>query len=387
MNKTSKLGMIFDKMADELNITTTMLEKAEKSYNTLGEYLKGYNSEWEIHMYPQGSFELGTVIKPLNEDEQYDVDLVVLVKKPNFDPYTLRENIKKALTSYGRYNGKVEDKKPCIRIQYAESSQFHMDIACARNTESIYNDNTIEIARYDGEDTYYFDVSNPKGYIDWFKRTMKYTQILNERAVYNAHTKVEDLKLSRLRTPLQKAVQILKRHRDMQFADRPNADDRPSSIILTTLCAKAYEETYGLYEKDNVYLTVLNMLEKFPKYIEKNSDGEYVLANPSNTKENFLKKWNDDASLVTAFTAWVSKAKKDLADSPYAFIEDDPKKFRDVLNESFGTTVTTRALESYGKKIGHLAESGEMRYNKENHTVTLSKDKGSSYNKHTYFGG
>ena len=129
------------------------------------------------------------------------------------------------------------------------------------------------------------------------------------------------------------------------------------------------------------------MLEKFPKYIEKNSDGEYVLANPSNTKENFLKKWNDDASLVTAFTNWVSKAKKDLAESPYAFIEDDPKKFRDVLNESFGATVTTRALESYGKKIGHLAESGEMRYNKENHTVTLNKDKGASYNKHTYFGG
>ena len=57
------------------------------SYNTLGDYLKRYNSEWELHMYPQGSFELGTVIKPLNEDEQYNVDLVVLIKKPNFDPY------------------------------------------------------------------------------------------------------------------------------------------------------------------------------------------------------------------------------------------------------------------------------------------------------------
>ena len=387
MNKISKLGMIFDKMADELNITTTMLEKAETSYNALGDYLKGYNSEWELHMYPQGSFELGTVIKPLNEDEQYDVDLVVLIKKPNFSPYALRENIKKALTSYGRYNGKVEDKKPCIRIQYAESSQFHMDIACARDTESIYNDDTIEIARYDGGNSYYYDVSNPKGYIEWFKQTMKYTQILNERAVYNAHTEVEKLKLSRLRTPLQKAVQILKRHRDMQFSNKPNSDKRPSSIILTTLCAKAYEETYGLYDKDNVYLAVLNMLEKFSKYIEKNSDGEYVLSNPSNAKENFLKKWNDDASLVTAFTDWVSNAKKDLIDSPYAFIEGNPKKFRDVLNESFGATVAARALDSYGEKIGRLAESGEMRYDKENHTLTLNKNKGTSYNKHTYFGG
>ena len=51
MNKIDKLGMIFDKMADELNITPTMLEKAETSYNALGDYLKGYNSEWELHMY------------------------------------------------------------------------------------------------------------------------------------------------------------------------------------------------------------------------------------------------------------------------------------------------------------------------------------------------
>ena len=61
MNKISKLGMIFDKIADELNITPTMLEKAEKSYNALGDYLKEYNNEWELYMYPQGSFELGTV--------------------------------------------------------------------------------------------------------------------------------------------------------------------------------------------------------------------------------------------------------------------------------------------------------------------------------------
>lgn len=385
MDKVNKLGMIFDIMADELNITATMLEKAEISYKALGDYLKGYNNEWEIKMYPQGSFELGTVIKPLNEDEQYDVDLVVLVKNPKFDPYILRENIKEALTSYGRYNGKIEDKKPCIRIQYADSAQFHMDIACAKDT--IYNEDTIAIARCDGDGSYYYDISNPKGYIDWFKETMNYSQILNERAVYNAHTEVEELKLSRLRTSLQKAVQILKRHRDMQFADKPNSDKRPASIILTTLCAKAYEETYGLYEKDNVYLVVSNMLDKFPKYIEKDNNGEYVLSNPSNQSENFLKKWNEDDSLVSAFTEWVSKAKRDLADSPSEFIESDPKKLRDILYESFGSVITHRALDTYGEKIGYLAESGEMRYNKEDHTITLNKSKGTSYNKHTYFGG
>ena len=112
-----------------------------------------------------------------------------------------------------------------------------------------------------------------------------------------------------------------------------------------------------------------------------------MLSNPSNQSENFLKKWNEDDSLVSAFTEWVSKAKRDLADSPSEFIESDPKKLRDILYESFGSAITHRALDTYGEKIGYLAESGEMRYNKEDHTITLNKSKGTSYNKHTYFGG
>ena len=40
------------------------------------------------------------------------------------------------------------------------------------------------------------------------------------------------------KTPLQRAVQILKRHRDIMFA---GDEDKPVSIIITTLAAKAYQ--------------------------------------------------------------------------------------------------------------------------------------------------
>jgi hypothetical protein len=36
-----------------------------------------------------------------------------------------------------------------------------------------------------------------------------------------------------VKTPLQQAVQILKRHRDMMFADDP--EHKPISVIITTL--------------------------------------------------------------------------------------------------------------------------------------------------------
>ncbi len=385
MEKINKLGMIFEQLADELNITEDMLLKAEEAYGALGDYIKSQNEDWDVLVYPQGSFELGTVIKPLNEKEQYDVDLVVLLKSPIFNAQEIREKIKNLLMSFGRYEGKIEDKKPCVRIQYTDASQFHMDVACAKQAKS--DDDAIEIARHDGNGTFYYENSNPVGYIEWFKNTMKYYQILEERMVHCAQTEIQDLKLSRIRNSLQKAVQILKRHRDIYFTNKPNADKRPASIIITTLCAMAYEEMDGMFEKGNVYLTVLNMLQQFPKYLKQDSNGEYVLKNPSDTKENFLKKWNEDEALVLAFDEWITKAKKDIITNPDEFIESDQRRFKNLLVESFGATIVERALDNYGKQVGILAESGELRYDTERGNITTQKDKGKEYSKHTYFGG
>lgn len=388
MTKEQKLNMIFDSLADGLNITQTMLQKAEKAYNALGDHIKAANEEWNVSIYPQGSFQLGTVVKPVNDEDQYDVDLVVLVKMPHYDAESLRNEIFKILESHGRYEGKIENKKPCIRIQYADSSQFHMDIASAQDLETTV-DESINIARFDGESSYFYEVSNPKGYIDWFKKTMQFDELQkSQRAVYEqCQTEVEELELSKLRTPLQKAIQILKRHRDIFFMDKNNSDNKPSSIIITTLCAMAYEDTYGQYEKNNIYLTVVNMLDRFPVYVKKNDAGCYYLENPSNPKENFLKKWDDNPDLVVAFEQWITKARMDIITNPESFIEENPQKLRKSLYESFGQRDTDIAFEGYGNRIGEYAQVGRLKYDNDSANIVLDEENGKPYKKHTYFGG
>ena len=388
MKKEEKLNMIFDNLADGLNITQTMMKKAETAYNSLGNYIRSINEEWDVNVYPQGSFQLGTVIKPVNNEEQYDVDLVVLVKDPHYNAETLRREVLQVLESYGRYKGKIENKKPCIRIQYADSAQFHMDIASAQESE-VSNDTSINIARFDGNESYFYEISNPKGYIEWFKKTMQFEELQKcQRVLYEkCQTEVEELELSKMRTPLQKAIQILKRHRDIFFANRADADDRPSSIIITTLCAMVYEDLLGKYEKDNIYLTVMNMLKNFSIYLKKNEDGEYYLENPSNPKENFLKKWCDNPKLVTAFEQWIIKAKADIIDNPESFIVNNPQELRKSLYESFGQRDTDIALDNYGKQIGRYAQNGQLKYDVTDANIVLFEKEGKSYNKHTYFGG
>lgn len=386
MKKEEKLNILFDKLAEELNITKTMLDRAETAYTALSNHIKGHNTDWNVVVYPQGSFELGTVIKPLNSQEQYDVDLVVLVKSPNFNAYNLRAEILELLKKHGRYEGDIENKKPCIRIQYSDSAQFHMDIACAKEIKST--DLSIDIARFDGVSDYYYELSNPKGYIKWFKQVTQLKRFQKEQRVIleKASTEVEELRLSHMRTPLQKAIQILKRHRDIYFSQKHNSDDRPSSIIITTLCAKAYENTYGTFDNRNIYLTIVNMLNTFPQYLQL-KNGEYYLENPSNPQENFLNKWNSNQNLITAFNSWISQAREDIINNPEQFIENDPNKLQHVLLESFGEVEVRKALDEYGKAFSEIASNGNLKYDSKTANVILGSSLGTAYNAHTYFGG
>lgn len=376
MDSEKRLGMIFSQLADELNISATSYERAVTSYTALGDYIKSKNQSWEVDIFPQGSFELGTVIKPVSDEDQYDVDLVVLVKDPRFtDPHELRKQIQALLESHGRYEGNIEEKKQCLRVVYQESSQFHMDVVCA--TDAHYtNCQVISVAKKNESGKgYNFSPSNPKGYIDWFKGVMNYDRLLQEaktqRGMFKNATKVEDLSLPRMRTPLQKAIQILKRHRDIYFKD--DLDNRPSSIIITTLCALTYDNS-NIYnsDNDNVYLTIKNMLQNFNVHLKKNSVGEYRLSNPSYEDENFIFKWNSNDSLREKFFNWVNKARRDIIESPLEFIDKEPSKLSEMMMENFGPKATQNGLRKYGEELGKKSTEGLLNIDKSTMSVTLS---------------
>lgn len=374
MNKEQKLGLLFSGLADKLNITETLYNRAVTAYTALADYIKDNNKDWEVEIFPHGSFELGTVIKPVNDEDEYDVDLVVLVRAPDFrDAHKLRETIRTFLESHGRYEGKIEEKKQCLRVVYSDNAQFHMDVVCAKSSE--YDDkNIIEVAKKDEQlDEYDYKESNPKGYIDWFKKTMNYKRLLQEarfQAAYEASTEVQELSLPKMKTPLQKAIQILKRHRDIYFQN--NLDNRPSSIVITTLCALSYDNA-KLYNSsnDNVYLAIKKMLETFPMFLGADSSGQYKLPNPSFHDENFLYKWNTDANLKKHFFQWIEKARLDIVTNPFQFLEDNPGKMRDVLFSCFGSNIARAAFESYGETYKKLNDS--LRIDKNTMSTTLDE--------------
>ena len=76
--KRQRLDLILRHLADEIDVSPTRYQEAKDHYNAVGEWLGRDDSELAPFLpvvFPQGSFVLGTAIRPIG-DEEYDVDTV-----------------------------------------------------------------------------------------------------------------------------------------------------------------------------------------------------------------------------------------------------------------------------------------------------------------------
>jgi hypothetical protein len=148
--------------------------------------------------------------------------------------------------------------------------------------------------------------SNPKGYAEWFRERMgppfeRRRRMLAEKM----RASVEEIPEYRVRTPLQAAIMILKRHRDGMFADR--RDERPISIILTTLAAHAYNGEEAISD------SLVSILHRMTEFIE--NDGQrLIIRNPTDPLENFADKWPDHPERRQAFFEWLAQARADFGE-------------------------------------------------------------------------
>lgn len=324
-----QLNDFFLRIAEELDISDTLFDRAVTSYTALGEYINN-QCDCSVSVYTQGSFRLGTVIRPLSDEDVYDLDLACEVMEvPFITPKDLKNKIGDILSESKRYSSMLEEKKRCWRIEYSDEAQFHMDITPAvpdsKTTDAILVTNKNENGSYS------FTFSNPKGYSEWFEKRKATSEMIRKTAIFEA-AGVEPVKTkdNKVKLPLQRAIQILKRHRDKMFES--NQDDKPISIIITTLAARAYNGEAGVYD------AVKRILETMSTFIEA-TGGKYYIPNPSNPQENFADKWNSDPEKATAFFNWLNKAKKDIITISPTIIDDYT-----ALEDSLGETVVGRAV-------------------------------------------
>lgn len=357
MYTKDQLNDLYERIVKTIDISNEMFDAAEKEYTDLGNWIDRVTPQYRISIYSQGSFALGTVIKPIDDSEDYDLDLVCEFEQQyGLSAESLKcDVVKPLLERYKKIKGKIENKRRCWHVEYEDIPNFHMDIIPAVN-RGMY----IDITDHNEEsDTYDYIGSNPLGYIEWFngkkserRKILLENYCLKHSAILKCSADIAEIKEYHLKTPLQKAIQILKRHRDIMFKD-DTKHLKPISIIITTIAAELYQN------EDNVVDTLTNILENAESYIKKNMIGsEYHIDNPTYTgteKENFADKWNEHSERADAFFQWLKKAKADLVDTR---IYD---MFRTQLAENFtqalGTTTTQRVFTDIAKEEREAIEN------------------------------
>jgi len=133
---------------------------------------------------------------------------------------------------------------------------------------------------------------------------------------------IDELPSYEWKTPLQRAIQVLKRHRDMVFKDQE--DLKPVSVLITTLAALAYDGEADLFQALDGILT------RMPALVRSTAPR---VPNPLNPKEDFADRWQKKPDLETAFRLWVTRARTDL----HALGENlDELGMTDLLGKEFG---------------------------------------------------
>jgi len=314
IDEKGKLNDFLLKIAETLDIPEHFYEDTVLKYEDIGSWLAADDSKLKVYspeIYPQGSFRLGTVVRPISKNDEYDIDLVCLLNldKAQTSQANLKQIVGDRLKERDDLKNILTPGRRCWKLDYPAQAQiplFHMDVLPAiPNSERL----PTGILLTDRELTHWHK-SNPKAYADWFYDRMKviFLQKRNELAKLIESANVEDVPEWEVKTPLQRVVQILKRHRDIYFQGR--SDYRPASIIINTLAARAYNNQANIYDAlVEILRTIESNLGK-PGFIE-NRSGRWWVANPVED-ENFADKWNDYPDRREAFMEWLKRVSEDF---------------------------------------------------------------------------
>lgn len=197
----------------------------EKLERRLPEVFEEHNKECpEFYFRDQGSYELGTGIKPLDGDFDIDQGLYFIVSKDEYpDPVILKERVFEALE--GHTKG-ISIRRPCVTVFYQRDGEdiYHVDIAIYSDADANYDGKSyLAMGKRNSADEFRFwEVSDPAAL----------TALIEDRFPSGPR-----------RTQFRRIIRILKRWKDENFTSDGNA--APLGIGLTIVAYRYYTPRFS----------------------------------------------------------------------------------------------------------------------------------------------
>jgi hypothetical protein len=369
--KNGSKSVIIKEVFKNIDIPDSAYETSENRYRDIGEWLQRDESAISSnkpHIFPQGSFRLGTVIRPLNGRDEYDLDTACELQEGISHLTHTQKELKilvgDEIEHYRISRGidqSLEEKHRCWRLLYKDDMKFHIDILpCIPEQKlkrSILKDTLLErdfdegladivaqlsVVITDDRHPHYeyiaddWNISNPEGYARWFMFRMKQAEkLLEERAIMAKVASIDELPTYKWMTPLQRSVQLLKRHRDIVFQDDP--EGKPTSIIISTLAARAYSGDSDVTE------SIENILDNMEHYVNQKKP---KIPNPVNPQEDFSDRWTSGEGrknrLEEKFWDWLTQARNDFE---ILISSQNIRNIKEIAQSRYGVDIDETVLK------------------------------------------
>ena len=364
-----------------------MFLNAVEKYRAVSSYLN--SNGIYANFYPQGSFQLGTVVRPYinSKDADYDLDVICELQEPKeeTEPYKVKQVVGIQLQRNEIYKSILAGEcDRCWTLHYAKVNDdigFDLDIVPAVQQDAatiaklvflgITADrasSAIAITDKLGTTNYQWCHSNPKGYGLWFKsindKFMTISQGEFRKKLFEANkglfASVEAIPAELDRTSLQRVIQILKRHRDIYYTNINKWSLRPISAIITTLAAKISSHASPYSSLYDLLVYVVEDLSKYSQIFESKplgyyTDGEarsYIqktaskwrIANPVDPEDNYADSWTEETART--FFQWVRAVKRDIIDS----VDSNEFEYYTSMKTGLGLDLVERAIPESKKQ-------------------------------------
>ena len=298
-----------DFLRDEVNLNQSRLDRLETSVSAVNDYLKNNLTGYQ-KMERQGSYALGTLIKPVDDNDEYDADIqIVMNPNPKWEAKDYVLEINRTLAKNKTYVDKLRLKTRCVTIDYA--GDFHLDVV----PRVTIGGKHYVCNRIDNK----FEETDGNGYREWFNEKNRITG-----------------------GNLKRVVRLLKYLRDHKNSFTAK------SILLTTLAGntiKASDE--GTTAVSTVADTLETILSRMDSYLQQHPNMP-TIKNPVLPTEDFNRHWDQRryANFRTRVQSYAQTAKQAKAE-PSA--EKAIKLWQDLFGDKFGKSSSSGGGGSSGQ--------------------------------------
>lgn len=381
LEKQSWLSEMLGAGIGSLDISRSEYEAVVSRYELLGRTLDTYwqDSNLENLVYPQGSFALGTVTRSIHRNDEIDIDLVVVrgLSKNSTTQVQLKEDTGNGLREFlGRPDSgspALSESDRCWTLEYAG---MHMDVL--PGIPDGKSETGIEIT---DREVVHWQPSDPKGYAKWFNEVGHPELAERQWNLKMGGVDVAEVPDWRLKTNLQLSVQALKRHRDMYFADRLHR--RPTSIVITTLAALAYQRANVNVGGEELYEAIRVIAGGLGDGVDR-VDGLWTIENPAMPGENFADYWVDEGWRAGELFNWISAVQQDISDMPTG---SGSEVVLNRIGTAFGGNVKLASARAISEPMLAARRSGQLRSAMSTAMLSSTSAGARTVRPHTFHGG